>query len=257
MLGTKTMIVLSSAEAVRDLLDQRSAIYSSRPDFYVGNVASDSLRVLLMPYGKEWRGIHRVFHSILNVRAAKAYVPYQDLENKQMLVGILDNPAEYRSHIRRFTFSLTMQMVYGTRASRIDDQKLKALFSNVARFEELIGAVSSQLLDLFPVLRHIPDTLLPLRRKAVELRRDESELFGGFWHDAKDKIQRGVAQVCVSARLVTKLVTMARILTTFRTSRACATTSSRPREPKRCQTLWLPTRQALYSRLARTPRPIP
>lgn len=30
ILGTKTMIVLSSAEVVRDLLDRRSAIYSSR-----------------------------------------------------------------------------------------------------------------------------------------------------------------------------------------------------------------------------------
>jgi hypothetical protein len=48
ILGTKVMIVLSSDQAVKDLLDKRSGIYSSRPDMYLGNVVSGGLRMLLM-----------------------------------------------------------------------------------------------------------------------------------------------------------------------------------------------------------------
>jgi hypothetical protein len=48
ILGTKVMIVLSSDQAVKDLLDKRSGIYSSRPDLYIGKIASGSLRMLLM-----------------------------------------------------------------------------------------------------------------------------------------------------------------------------------------------------------------
>lgn len=48
ILGTKVMIVLSSDQAVKDLLDKRSGIYSSRPDMYLGRIASGSLRMLLM-----------------------------------------------------------------------------------------------------------------------------------------------------------------------------------------------------------------
>ena len=49
MLGTKTFIVLSSDTAVKDLLDKRSNIYSSRPDMFIGStLASGGLRVLLM-----------------------------------------------------------------------------------------------------------------------------------------------------------------------------------------------------------------
>lgn len=49
MLGTKVMIVLSSDQAVKDLLDKRSAIYSSRPEFYVAqDILSGGLRVLFM-----------------------------------------------------------------------------------------------------------------------------------------------------------------------------------------------------------------
>jgi hypothetical protein len=48
ILGTKVMVVLSSDQAVKDLLDKRSGIYSSRPDMYLGNVVSGGLRMLLM-----------------------------------------------------------------------------------------------------------------------------------------------------------------------------------------------------------------
>jgi hypothetical protein len=49
MLGTKTMIVLSSDEAVKDLLDRRSGNYSGRPDMYIGQeIASGGLRLVVM-----------------------------------------------------------------------------------------------------------------------------------------------------------------------------------------------------------------
>lgn len=54
ILGTKVMIVLSSDQAVKDLLDKRSGIYSSRPDLYLGQIASGAsegsggLRMLFM-----------------------------------------------------------------------------------------------------------------------------------------------------------------------------------------------------------------
>jgi hypothetical protein len=49
ILGTKTMVVLSSDQAVKDLLDKRSAIYSDRQDMYIGQtLCSGGLRVLMM-----------------------------------------------------------------------------------------------------------------------------------------------------------------------------------------------------------------
>jgi len=47
MLGTKTYVILSSPDAVKDLLDKRSNIYSSRPDMYMAHdVASGGLRLV-------------------------------------------------------------------------------------------------------------------------------------------------------------------------------------------------------------------
>lgn len=48
MLGTKVMIVLSTDQAIKDLLDKRSNIYSSRPEMYLGQIISGGFRILLM-----------------------------------------------------------------------------------------------------------------------------------------------------------------------------------------------------------------
>jgi hypothetical protein len=49
MLGTRTMIVLSSDKAIKDLLDKKSAIYSGRPDLYTGQtLLSGGKRMVMM-----------------------------------------------------------------------------------------------------------------------------------------------------------------------------------------------------------------
>jgi hypothetical protein len=72
--------------------------------------------------------IRRIVHNNLNIKAAKTYVPYQDLENKNMLLGLLETPDMFIDHIRRYTNSLTTQMIFGFRTTSIHDPKLKQLF---------------------------------------------------------------------------------------------------------------------------------
>lgn len=48
ILGTSVMIVLSSDQAIKELLDKRSNIYSSRPDMYMARIVSGGNRMLLM-----------------------------------------------------------------------------------------------------------------------------------------------------------------------------------------------------------------
>jgi hypothetical protein len=72
--------------------------------------------------------VRKIVHNNLNIKAARTYVPYQDLENRAMLMGFLDKPHLFVNHIRRYTNSLTTQMVFGFRTTSIDDPKLKQLF---------------------------------------------------------------------------------------------------------------------------------
>ncbi|OSS45047.1 hypothetical protein B5807_09229 [Epicoccum nigrum] len=202
ILGTKVMIVLSSDQAIKDLLDKRSNIYSSRPDMYLGRIVSGQNRMLLMEYSDTWRMVRKIVHNNLNIKAARTYVPYQDLENRAMLMGFLDKPDLFVNHIRRYTNSLTTQMVFGFRTTSIDDPKLKQLFHGFEKFCEVTGSQTAALLDVFPLLRKLPDWAVSMRRYAKKLHEKESDLYVGHWLNVKKAIKNGTAKPCFCVDLV-------------------------------------------------------
>ncbi|PFH62264.1 hypothetical protein XA68_14395 [Ophiocordyceps unilateralis] len=197
ILGSKVVIVLSSDVAVKDLLDKRSAIYSSRPEFYLGQeILSGNLRPLFMTYGNTWRMVRKLAHGVLNVAVARSYVPYQDLENKAMLMGFLKDPQDFISHIRRYTTSLTTQMTFGYRTPTSDDPNLIEMFENFERLSELAGTQVAALLDLFPILRRLPDFLLPSRKLGREVHKREMNLFMRHFLNARKQLSSGTAKPC-------------------------------------------------------------
>ncbi|KFY21112.1 hypothetical protein V491_03152 [Pseudogymnoascus sp. VKM F-3775] len=197
ILGTKTLIVLSSDQAVKDLLDKKSAIYSDRQDMYIGQeLCSGGLRVLMMKYGPTWRMSRKLTHNLLNVSSARSYVPYQMLENKQMLNEILYEPQNVLQAIRRYSNSLTTAMTFGWRTPSNNDPMLQQLFSGFEKFAVLNQTGTAAIIDYYPVLRYLPDFILSAQAKARELHRIEKELYVGHWLKAKGSIKDGSAKPC-------------------------------------------------------------
>ena len=50
-----------------------------------------------------WRLVHKMMHNTLNIKTAVAYIPYQDLENKNMMLGLLERPDEFVSHLSKLS----------------------------------------------------------------------------------------------------------------------------------------------------------
>ncbi|KAI4851001.1 cytochrome P450 [Aureobasidium sp. EXF-8845] len=197
MLGTRVLVVLSSDQAVKDLLDKRSAIYSARPDMYISQeLCSGGLRFLMMEYGPTWRYFRKMCHALLNVTVAKTYVPYQLLENKQMLYEMLVSPDRCLQNIRRYSNALTTTMIFGWRTPTYEDDKLKQLFEGFAEFIQINQTGTAALLDSFPLLRNLPDWVLPLQSRAKESFRKERELYVGHWLTAKHAVQAGTIRPC-------------------------------------------------------------
>ncbi|KAJ4304905.1 hypothetical protein N0V90_000433 [Kalmusia sp. IMI 367209] len=185
MLGTKAMIVLSSDQAIKDLVDKRGAIYSSRPDAYIAqDILSGGLRVLFMPNSPTgaWKMVRKFLHTLLSVNSARTYVPYQDLENKAMLLSMLENPNSFIEHLRRYTASLTTQMTFGFRTTSIEDPRFKQAFDTAA------------MLDLLPILRNLPDFLLPIKREGRKIHMNERNLFRSYFLSIKKATLEGTAK---------------------------------------------------------------
>ncbi|KAI1734976.1 cytochrome P450 [Xylaria scruposa] len=203
ILGTQTMIVLSSDKAVKDLLDRRSGIYSSRPDMYLShNIVSGGFRMVQMEYGETWRMLRGIVHNSLNIKASRAYVPYQDLENKAMLLGFLEQPSRFFDHLRRYTNSISTQVIFGFRTLDIDDPKLEQLIHGFEKWSELAGSQTAALLDVFPIFRYLPDAFLPTKRYARKLHEKELDLYTGHYLTAKRKLKEGNSKPCVCSDIV-------------------------------------------------------
>ncbi|OAL39602.1 hypothetical protein AYO20_00999 [Fonsecaea nubica] len=200
MLGTKPTVVLSSDVAIKELLDKRGGIYSDRPDMYVSqDVASGGHRLVVMKYGERWRTIHRLIHNILNIKVAAKYIPYQDLENKVLLKGLLDSPGadDLFQHLRRFAYSLSTQMIFGYRCPDFRDKRLNQLFDVFNGWSEVSESASSQLADLYPILQKLPNFMLPSIRKGKHVHQVGRELYTEHWLKAKQHLKDGTGLPCI------------------------------------------------------------
>ena len=62
--GTSRFIWVNSRKAFKELIDRRSAIYSSRHAQPMVNRASGGKRMVFMPYGRDWRAIRNIIHRV-------------------------------------------------------------------------------------------------------------------------------------------------------------------------------------------------
>jgi cytochrome P450 len=138
-------------------------------------------------------------HGLLNVTTSKKYVPYQMLENRQMLYELLTQPEGFLKHIRRYSNALTTTMVFGWRTPTYEDEKIVQLFNGFSEFAEINQTGTAAIIDFFPWLRYLPDFLLPTQRKAKELHRHEKALYLDHWLRAKEQIRQNTIKPCFCA----------------------------------------------------------
>ena len=63
--GSTLFVWISGRKAFKELIDRRSAIYSSKPPAPMATRASGGKRVTFMQYGREWRALRNVLHRVV------------------------------------------------------------------------------------------------------------------------------------------------------------------------------------------------
>lgn len=204
-LGMTDYIYLNTPEAVKELMDKKSNIYSSRHAMPMAlDTVSDGNRMLFMPYTKQWRDLRKIMHSILTSTQAVNYQPIQMFETKQMCVDLLQSPEQAYHHTRRYTTSVVMQVAYGHRVPNWDDKDVKDIYLVLDNFTK-VTAPGEWIVDSFPTLAKIP--LWPLsnwKEKGRQMFQHDSKIYIGFWDRLVKEIEEGKAQPCVGLDLYEK-----------------------------------------------------
>jgi cytochrome P450 len=196
-IGGSDYVWLSSPKAVKDLMDKKSSVYSSRPPLPLAqDVASASRRQLFMEYGPQWRGIRKFSHNLLNSQAAVSYQPVQDFESLQLMFDLLQTPSDFYQHNRRYSSSVIMYVTYGYRLPSWQHPLVSKIYSVLDNLTEMT-APGAHAVDSFPSLKYIPQWLLGNWKSfGQRVFEHDSRVYLDLWEDLKKRVDQGTVPDC-------------------------------------------------------------
>ncbi|KAK5320481.1 hypothetical protein LTR93_006693 [Exophiala xenobiotica] len=194
-LGSQTWVFLNSSRVVKDLMERRSAIYSSRPEWpMTQDILSGGSRIVMMGYTDRWRKLRKIMHSILNSGQTEVYKPFQDIESRHLLWDYLHNPGKWYTANGRFANSVIMSVVFGRR-SQLDDPATAKLFETVEDF--LFNAQpGANLVDAYPILSKLPTFLQWWRPRGHRLFHKTLKVYQDEVKTIQQKMAAGKQKDC-------------------------------------------------------------
>ncbi|KAI9926564.1 hypothetical protein AWENTII_006854 [Aspergillus wentii] len=153
--GFRTVIILNTRDAARDLLEKRANVYSSRPRMisFSEYLFRNTIPVA-MPYTPEWLALHRLQLRILNPRAARASAHIQALSVKWFMSQLLDGTA-IADKVAWLAVNASSTLVFGTPVGSATLSEAHEIGFIVAQIIDSI-CIENILVDLFPFLDRIP-----------------------------------------------------------------------------------------------------
>ncbi|KAI0754760.1 cytochrome P450 [Daedaleopsis nitida] len=194
------VVVIDDPDVAVELLEKRSAIYSSRPQsvtiellvqLWVGD-----WNLSILPYGPRWRLYRRTFWQHFRPVALSKYHWLQENGARRLLTRLLSPPSppnDLLGNIRDSLGEVLIRGAYGLQTADTGDKY-------IATFEEVIASLDllltgTQILEFFPFLARFP-TWMPgtasLRRMA-HYRALTVKIREIPWADAKNAIIAGTA----------------------------------------------------------------
>ncbi|TFY63634.1 hypothetical protein EVJ58_g3137 [Rhodofomes roseus] len=203
---TRSTIVVSSVKAACDLMEKRSAKFSERPRFvriremigWTGNIG-------WRPYDDTWKRQRRWFQQLLiSASALKSHRPLQEHEVRRLLYDVVQHPADFISHIKRYAASLILEIGYGHTVTSVEGDEFIQLVE--AGIHEVFGGsgAGSALVDFFPTLKYIPAWLpgAGFKRAALMAKEAIAATEDIPYKSVKDAMAAGVAKPCFTTAMI-------------------------------------------------------
>lgn len=162
--------------------------------------------MLLRPYDARFKLHQKLESPVLNERASGSYLPFQEMESKQLMFDLVKDSAAHgtagincHGHMERTTASIIYSLFYGHRVRTAQDPILLNAHAVNHEFDQL-AQVGKYLADSFPVLNKLPRFLTPWKaeaaahwekQRALHLGNLQRGLDGQGWNFAK-QMQRAV-----------------------------------------------------------------
>jgi cytochrome P450 len=187
-IGRKPTLIISDPQVAVDLMEKRSAKYSSRPRMVVmGEVYNGNSSILTQPYGKDWSVRRKLLHQALSPKALELYKPTQEAEAARLCYALLDNPAGWEKELERFTSSVVFCVAYGHRIDSLDARVISDRFRFMHNMA-CLNVPGKYLAETFPLLAKLPPALAPWKREVKAMGDEEAQANMELLQMVKDDI---------------------------------------------------------------------
>ncbi|KAI1386111.1 putative cytochrome P450 oxidoreductase OrdA-like protein [Hypoxylon trugodes] len=158
MMG-QTIVIVNDAQLAFELLEKRSAKYSSRPrQVFVGEMMGWENSLGLSPYNNRFRSYRKKMTRVLSTKTGAAqFDRLQGAEVGHFLLHLLDNPGGFVQHIRRQAGATILKIAYGYTAESHQNDPLVDMASDAMDKFSRAAVPGAFLVDVAPFLRRLPD----------------------------------------------------------------------------------------------------
>ncbi|KAJ7499369.1 cytochrome P450 [Mycena latifolia] len=149
------LIILNSSKSAKDLLEQRSAIYSDRPHLEMARLSGYDKGMVLQPYNDDWRQQRKIVTQDLAPRMVPRYHAFQEAEARLLVKNVLEDPNRLEHFVKLRIGTIIIRITYGHYISTDDDP-----FLALGRAAMDIFSRSAEpgvwLVDSVPLLKYLP-----------------------------------------------------------------------------------------------------
>ncbi|KAI6042946.1 cytochrome P450 [Pisolithus marmoratus] len=192
-------VIVSCENIARNLADQRSTIYSDRPQSPLYKLFGVDRMTFVLKYCNEWRTHRKLFH--LNLKP-EVVDQYQDLylnNARRLLDNLKQNGAKFSEHIHLYTGAIALELTYGRRIEGKNDPIISMATSLGVILSEETTPEKSGLLMAFPMLQYLPAWFpgLGFKRYAKASRKMARALADLPYNTAKQQMAAGILPQCL------------------------------------------------------------
>ncbi|KAG1876663.1 cytochrome P450 [Suillus subalutaceus] len=149
MLGID-LIIINSETIARELLDKRSANYSTRPVIPTIELSGMAFNTALLPYGETLRQHRKIFHQVFRAEVSVSYHEMYSRHANELVINLLVNPCD------RHTASLIMAVTYGHLADGHEGPFLTRAQEFLDIGKHIVSPERAAMFTAFPFLEKLP-----------------------------------------------------------------------------------------------------
>ncbi|KAK1515574.1 cytochrome P450 [Colletotrichum costaricense] len=155
----KPFIVINDPQVALDILEKKSAEFSSRPALtFIGELVGWDKATGGIPYNDTFRLHRKVFARIIGTKTTAAqFDDLQEAEVGHFLLHVLDNPGNLKGHIHKEAGTVALKIAYGYNADQFKKDPLLSRMNKVMDDFAQSAVIGRYLVDFFPILKYLPD----------------------------------------------------------------------------------------------------